>query len=93
MATRPDLAAVIPALLDLDSFARRMLQDCLQQASRDYWLRRARQFDAVPGDTSDEELRARCELTAKLCRHRASLCLDVDPVDEDLVTWVLGEVA
>jgi len=44
---RADLAAVVAGLLDIGPFARRVVQDCLQNADAQYWGRRARAFEAA----------------------------------------------
>lgn len=50
-----------------DHFASRVLQDAVAEASRQYWLRRAADFDAVGNPACDE--------VAKACRAKASLAL------------------
>jgi hypothetical protein len=55
---------------DMAHFRLRVLQDCLDNASRTYWLRRAAEFDAVGTPTADA--------TAQACRNRAALA----PLDD-----------
>lgn len=60
----------------LDNFARRVLQDALNEATRSYWLRRAETFDAVGTPTADA--------TARACRARA----DLAPLEDlDAALW------
>lgn len=93
----------MPAL-DVDHFSARVLQDCLTEATSDYWLRRAVTFEAARpragdfnGRATPDELAARderCRLAAELCRHRAGLSLEAksEPISYDV--WVaLDEVA
>lgn len=81
-------------------FTARMLQDALADATADFWERRARTFEAAAprqgdfnGRATTEDLearRARCELSARVCRQRASLERHGQPVDPDV--WaVLAE--
>lgn len=49
--------------IDLDRVARRFIQDLLQQATVDYWERRARQLDTIGTAWGDE--------TAQACRNHA----------------------
>lgn len=65
-----------------DQFTRRLLQDALAQATRDYWLRRADDFEAAKpvepvGGFRDpaaaREQWRRCHETAKACRYAAEL--------------------
>jgi len=84
----------------LDNFVRRMLQDALAQATRDYWLRRAADFEAAkpfepPGGIRDPEAAReqwrRCHAAATACRNAAELAPMQDFVS--VVDAVLGEVA
>lgn len=73
---------------DLDHFTKRLLTECLEAATKAFWLRRAQQLEAARprvgefhGQASIEDLRARwSELTeqANACRARAR----VAPLDE-----------
>ena len=49
----------------LELFARRILTDAFNEASSEYWRKRAAQFDAVGN--------ARCDETAQACRNHAAL--------------------
>jgi len=72
----------------LENFARRLLTDCLNEATRTYWLKRAQDFEnAKPrpgeyqGTSTREELRARwlwLDEIARACRARA----EISPLDE-----------
>jgi hypothetical protein len=74
--------------LDAEHFTKRLLTDCLDEATRGYWLKRALQFEAArpgPGDFHGQATRADLrrrwqELTdiANACRSRAQ----VAPLDE-----------
>lgn len=76
MGTQPDR-------LDVEHFTMRLLSDCLAEATRAYWLKRAEQLEAArptPGDyygnASREELSERWRrLTemAEACRARAAV--------------------
>jgi hypothetical protein len=90
--------------LDLDQFRARVLQDALTEATAQYWIHRAHQFeDAAPrvgefhGKATPDELRQRwyaCMATATACRRHADLIRSNYPetVSEE-VRDVLGEVA
>lgn len=83
--------------MDVDHFTRRLLADCLGEATRGYWLRRAAAFeDARPrpsdynGRATLEELRRRWrELTAiaNACRARAEVAPLDDVAAEVDVVW------
>lgn len=87
--------------LDVDHFVKRLLTDCLAEATRNYWLRRAADFEnARPrlgefhGTATRSELRQRWrELSdmADACRARAQVA-PLDEIDPD-VEAVLSEVA
>lgn len=49
--------------IDLDRVAARFLQDLLEQATVDYWERRARQLDTIATPWGSE--------AAQACRHHA----------------------
>jgi hypothetical protein len=76
----------------LDHFLFRLLQDCVREASRSYWLKRAQDFDkAKPtpadfhGQATRETLREqwyRLDEVAQACRNKASLCPFDDVADE-----------
>ena len=51
----------------IEHFSARVLQDALAEASADYWLRRAKCFDAVGTDKADE--------IATACRNRARVSM------------------
>lgn len=83
-------------------FLARALQDCLSQATADYWRRRAQTFlDAAPrpGDYNGKatpaqlaERAQRCRQAAQACLQRASLEAPGQPIEPEV--WaVLGEVA
>jgi hypothetical protein len=90
--------------IDIDHFRARVLQDALTEATAEYWLHRADQFeDAAPrlgefhGDATREELNeawTRCHATAAACRAHADLISGEYPeeISEDVLA-VLGEVA
>lgn len=86
--------------VDLDQFIRRVLQDALAQATRDYWLRRADDFEAAKpvepaGGFRDPEAAReqwrRCHAAATACRNAAELAPMQDYAS--VVDAVLGEVA
>jgi hypothetical protein len=90
--------------LDLEHFRARVLQDALSEATAQYWLRRAHQFQqAAPrkGDyhglaDRDEPLDRweRCKATALACRRHAQLLRDSMPEPISDEVWaVLEEVA
>lgn len=93
-----------PAGLDgaVDQFTRRLLIDCLNDATRTYWLRRAEIFEAARprpdefhGASSRDTLRQqwyRLTATAAACRARAKLCGDVDHAEVE-VAEVLREAS
>jgi len=71
--------------IDLDNFARRLIQDALSEATAFYWSRRAEAFewarprdDDFSGSVTREELDARADRIASLalaCRRAASLAV------------------
>jgi hypothetical protein len=90
--------------LDLEHFAGRVLQDALTEATAQYWIHRAYQFQqAAPrpgefhGNTSVEQLRQRwreCMDTAQACRRHAQLIMDGIPEEISPEVWAaLEEVA
>lgn len=91
---------------DLHHFVFRVVQDAVNESSRDYWLRRAEQFEAAlprPGDfhghAMAEDVRTRSldiKMKAQACRNRAELCRLTDDEDHlvlDLIARNLGQVA
>jgi hypothetical protein len=91
-------------LIDIDHFRARILQDALTEATAQYWVHRAHQFQqAAPrlgeyhGNATRDELNeawTRCHATALACRNHAQLLTDeaAEEISEDVLT-VLGEVA
>jgi hypothetical protein len=91
-------------LIDIDHFRARILQDALTEATAQYWVHRAHQFQqAAPrlgeyhGNATRDELNeawTRCHATALACRTHAQLLTDeaAEEISEDVLT-VLGEVA
>jgi hypothetical protein len=90
--------------IDIEHFKARLLQDCLSQATAQYWEHRAQQFEnAAPrkgdfhGNADREELLdawERCRATALACRRHAQLIMDSMPQEiSDEVLTVLQEVA
>jgi hypothetical protein len=90
--------------IDLDHFRARILQDALTEATAQYWVHRAHQFQqAAPrlgkfhGDATREELNeawTRCHTTAQACLQRADLLRGdyPEPISDQVLT-VLEEVA
>lgn len=82
-------------------FQHRVIQDALNQATRNYWLRRADEFewakprlDDFHEEASNAELSRqwqRADETARACRNRAAMALIQDE-DPDTVVQVLAEV-
>jgi hypothetical protein len=66
-----------------DHFMQRMLEDCMAEATRSYWLRRARTFDGVGTPA--------CREIAQACRNRAALA-DYEDFRE-IVAQVVNEVS
>lgn len=70
-------------LPDLGQFTRRVLQDALNDGRRQWWLKRAEDFerakptlDDFNGEATVQQLRARwrwCHETAQACRSKAAL--------------------
>ena len=90
--------------IDIDHFRARILQDALTEATAQYWVHRAHQFQqAAPklgelhGNATREELNeawTRCYETAAACRAHADLISGEYPEEiSDEVLTVLGEVA
>ena len=90
--------------IDIDHFRARVLQDCLTEATAQYWVHRAHQFQqAAPrkGDyhglaDRDELLDRweRCKATELACRRHAQLIMDVIPEEISPEVWAaLEEVA
>jgi hypothetical protein len=85
----------------VEQFVYRLVTDCLNEATRSYWLRRARDFeDARPtwdddyhGAAARDELREqwyRLTAIAQACRARAEVA-PIEDIDPDVAT-VLREV-
>jgi len=90
--------------IDIDHFRARILQDCLTEATAQYWVHRAHQFqqaapqlDEFHGDATREELNeawTRCHATSQSCLQHADLIRGDYPAPiSDEVTSVLKEVA
>jgi hypothetical protein len=90
--------------IDIDHFRGRILQDALTEATAQYWIHRAHQFqraaprvDEYHGDATREQLRERwleCMATSQACLNHAELILQESPGPiSDEVAAVLGEVA
>lgn len=70
--------------VDLDQFVRRLLVDCMLEATRQYWLSRADTFERAKSRVGDftglataEQIQAqddRLTAVAQACRNAASLC-------------------
>ena len=90
-------------ILDFDHFRARVLQDALTEATAQYWVHRAHQFQQAaprPGDfhgnATTEELRAayrRCMATTEACLRRAALLRGEVAEIRPEVWNALGEVA
>jgi hypothetical protein len=90
--------------IDLDHFRARILQDALTEATAQYWLRRAEQFEAAapqPGDYNGQATQVelakawvQCKTAAIACRWHAELISQgrLEPISEEVLT-VLEEVA
>jgi hypothetical protein len=90
--------------IDIDHFRARVLQDALTEATAQYWVHRAHQFQqAAPrlgeyhGQATREQLRERwieCMATMQACLSHADLIRQEspEPISEE-VAAVLGEVA
>jgi benzoyl-CoA reductase/2-hydroxyglutaryl-CoA dehydratase subunit BcrC/BadD/HgdB len=90
--------------IDIEHFKARLLQDALTEATAQYWIHRANQFQqAAPrlneyhGQASDEQLRDAwldCMATAEACRRHAKLTRpeSPEPISTE-VTTVMAEVA
>jgi hypothetical protein len=90
--------------IDIDHFRARVLQDCLTEATAQYWVHRAYQFQqAAPrleefhGNATREELNeawTRCHATAAACQAHAELISGEYPEPITDEVWDgLGEVA
>jgi hypothetical protein len=90
--------------IDLDHFRARILQDALTEATAQYWIHRAYQFQqAAPrlgefhGNKTRDELNeawTRCHTTAQACLQHADLIRgDYPEPISDEVSSVLEEVA
>jgi hypothetical protein len=90
--------------IDLDHFRARILQDALTEATAQYWIHRAHQFQqAAPrkgdyhGHADRDELLdrwKRCKATELACLRHAELILESMPEEiSDEVAAVLEEVA
>jgi hypothetical protein len=90
--------------IDIDHFRARILQDCLTEATAQYWVHRAHQFqqaaprlDEFHGDATREELNeawTRCHATSQACLQHADLLRgDYPEPISDEVCAVLEEVA
>jgi hypothetical protein len=90
--------------IDIDHFRARILQDCLTEATAQYWVHRAYQFhQAAPrlgefhGNATREKLNeawTRCHATTQAClQHAGLLRSDYPEPISDEVWDVLGEVA
>jgi hypothetical protein len=95
---------VTTLLIDIEQFKARLIQDCLTEATAQYWLHRAHQFQqAAPrlnefhGTATRDELNeawTRCHATAAACRAHAELISQGRPEPiSDEVASVLEEVA
>ena len=87
----------------VQDFRSRLLQEVLAEATRSYWLRRARVYEQAlprPGDftgrASRDDLQARrqrLQMVVATCRQRADVALYVHEDDSlDLIASILGEV-
>jgi hypothetical protein len=90
--------------IDIDHFRARLLQDCLTQATAQYWIHRAHQFqqaaprlDEYHGNATRDELNeawTRCHATTQACLRHAELISGECPEPiSDEVASVLEEVA
>jgi hypothetical protein len=90
--------------IDIDHFRARVLQDCLTEATAQYWVHRAYQFQqAAPrlgqfhGNATRDELNeawTRCHATTQACLSHADLLRgDYPEPISDEVASVLEEVA
>jgi hypothetical protein len=91
-------------LIDIDHFRARILQDALTEATAQYWVHRAYQFQqAAPrlgefhGNATRDELNQRwldCMATSQACLNHAELIRQESPEPiSDEVASVLKEVA
>jgi len=97
-------AVVAMIALDLDRFRARILQDALTEATAQYWIHRAHQFqqaaprlDEYRGQATRDELNQRwleCMATSQACLNHAELITGEypEPISDEVWT-VLGEVA
>jgi hypothetical protein len=90
--------------IDIEHFKARLLQDCLTEATAQYWIHRAHQFQqAAPrkgdfhGNATNEELWERwqeCMDTTQACLGHADLIRQLSPEPISDEVWdVLEEVA
>jgi len=97
-------AVVAMIALDLDHFRARILQDALTEATAQYWIHRAHQFqqaaprlDEYRGQATSEQLTERwieCMATMQACLSHADLIRQESPESITDEVWaVLGEVA
>jgi hypothetical protein len=90
--------------IDIDHFRARVLQDALTEATAQYWIHRAQQFEAAAPQPSDYngqasyeqllEAWAQCLATAFACRRHAELIMQgrPEPISDEVLA-ALGEVA
>lgn len=88
--------------IDIEHFRARVLMDCLLQATSEYWLRRAEDFEAAlprpgdyPGQATPEERTqrmARNAQTAINCRRHAALLAEQTEIAAE-VHAALAEVS
>ena len=90
--------------IDIDHFRARVLQDALTEATAQYWIHRAHQFqqaaprlDEYRGQATSEQLTERwleCMATMQACLSQADLIRKDSPEPISAELWaVLGEVA
>jgi hypothetical protein len=90
--------------IDIDHFRGRILQDALTEATAQYWIHRAHQFqqaaprvDEYRGQATRDELNQRwleCMATSQACLNHAELIRQESPEPISEEVWdALGEVA
>lgn len=79
-----DVIATVAALLDFDNFTRRLIQDAFNEATADYWLRRAADFDNVCRHARCRDDCAACQIALACRRHAALLREGFDGPDDEL---------
>ena len=90
--------------IDIEHFQARVLQDALTEATAQYWVHRAHQFqqaaprlDEYRGQATSEQLTERwieCMATMQACLNHADLIRQESPESINDEVWaVLGEVA